>query len=77
MASHGLCRRCPDCSVVGLDVGYSSSWDVSATTTGKGRYVERETLGCEFEYIGDWLGDREYDNSHQYVQEPCWTTSPR
>jgi len=68
MAARGL--RCDFTNFirVALDVDYSPSWVISETTMEKRRDdLEGEIMGCEFEFVRDWVGPRKYHYHHEFI----------
>lgn len=68
MATHCLCRHYTYFFSAVMDFDYPSSGHISETTMAKGRNVlEGEIMGCKFEFVGYWFGDRKHHHHHQLV----------
>jgi hypothetical protein len=62
------CLRCnsADHNLAGLDFDNPSPWDLSKEEMEARRNVlAREAVGCQFEFVGYWIGNRKYYYGHE------------
>lgn len=68
LASCRLCRGCTNCHFTFLDIVHSSCWESTTSTMEEGRNnLDRESMGCKFEFTRNRTGCRLYHNRHKHL----------